>query len=396
MSSVPSKNPTSSHASLPVNMRSVLAKSFGRPEDVLYMSAEHPRPVVKPGSGKLLVRVLAMSLSPGDWRTLSGSASLVRHPKFPYVPCHDVCGTVVEVDPKLEAPAFKLGDCVIGTWDMMAEGGLAEYALVDSKLTVLKPEGISTVDAAALANSAGHALEAVRHAKIKEGDRVLVLGAGGGFGTAFVQLARDAGASYVAATCTNEAMQKSIGVDRVIDHRTEQWWTDADFLKEPFDVIVDAAEGKVAWERAKAKSSPLKSGKNGGRFLAVVMPNPTQEFKNPFQMIGFMGGFMAREAYSKMTSGRNPRYIQELTSLNADILKEVLAKVQEGKLNVILDPASPFAFTEEGVKEAFKLQASTLHPKFYEASDRRGPHGKIVIRMAAEDEVQVDICREPS
>ena len=130
------------------------------------MSAEHPRPVVKRGSGKLLVRVLTMSLSPGDWRTLNGSASLVRHPKFPYVPCHDVCGAVVEVDPELAAPGFKVGDSVIGTWDMMASGGLAEYALVDPKLTVLKPEGVSAVDAAALANSAGHALEAVRHAQV--------------------------------------------------------------------------------------------------------------------------------------------------------------------------------------------------------------------------------------
>ena len=105
---------------------------------------------------------------------------------------------------------------------------------------------------------------------------MLVLGAGGGFGTAFVQLARDAGASYVAATCTNEAMMKSVGVDRVIDHRKEQWWSDSEFLTKQFDVVVDAAEGKAAWERVKAKSSPLKPGKDGGRFLAVVMPNPAQ------------------------------------------------------------------------------------------------------------------------
>ena len=98
---------------------------------------------------------------------------------------------------------------------------------------------------------------------------------------------------------------------------------------------------------------------------------------------------MGREAYSKMTSSRNPRYIQELSSLTAGILEEVLAKVQEGKLKVVLDPAGPFPFTEEGVKEAFKLQASTLHPNFYEASGRRGPHGKIVIRVAPDDEAQV-------
>ena len=150
-------------------MRSVLAKSFGRPEDVLYMAAEHPRPVLKHGSGKLLVRVLTMSISPGDWRTLSGSATLVRNPAFPYVPCHDICGVVVEIDPASKKSRFSVGDTVIGTWDMMASGGLAEYALVDSNLAVHKPDDVSTVDAAALANSAGHALEAVKHAEASFG-----------------------------------------------------------------------------------------------------------------------------------------------------------------------------------------------------------------------------------
>ena len=71
-------------------------------------------------------------------------------------------------------------------------------------------------------------------------------------------------------------MLKSLGVDRVINHRKEQWWADPEFLKEPFDLVVDAAEGKVAWDRVRAKPSCLKAGKDGGRFLAVVMPNPAQ------------------------------------------------------------------------------------------------------------------------
>ena len=111
---------------------------------------------------------------------------------------------------------------------------------------------------------------------MKVGDRVLVLGAGGGFGTAFVQLARDAGASYIAATSTNEAMLKNLGVDRIVNHQKEQWWNDPEFLSKPFDLVVDAAEGKAAWDRVRSEPSPLKSGKDGGRFLAVAMPNPTQ------------------------------------------------------------------------------------------------------------------------
>ena len=59
-------------------MKAVLAKEFGAAADVLSLSDSHPRPPLVPGSGKLLVRVHACSMSPGDWRTLSGGADLVR------------------------------------------------------------------------------------------------------------------------------------------------------------------------------------------------------------------------------------------------------------------------------------------------------------------------------
>ncbi len=85
---------------------------------------------------------------------------------------------------------FKPGDTVVATWDFLAAGGLAEYALVDPKLAALRPPSLSSVEGSALANSAGHASMAVKNAGVKKGDRVLILGGSGGLGTAFVQFAR--------------------------------------------------------------------------------------------------------------------------------------------------------------------------------------------------------------
>lgn len=55
-------------------MKCILAKSFGKPDDVL-SDGERPIPTVKPGSGKLLLRVHACSLTPGDYRLLLGTRS---------------------------------------------------------------------------------------------------------------------------------------------------------------------------------------------------------------------------------------------------------------------------------------------------------------------------------
>ena len=150
---------------------------------------------------------------------LSGDVAIVKSPGFPYVPGLSVCGQVVE-----PVPPFAAGDWVVatqgGVYGAFGVGGLAEYALVDAAMAVRKPESIGCVEAAALANSAGHALQALRAAGVRPGDRVLILGGSGGVGTAAVQLAKTAefGASFVAATSSDTALLARLGVDRPIDY----------------------------------------------------------------------------------------------------------------------------------------------------------------------------------
>ncbi len=58
-------------------MKCILANSFGKPDEVL-SEGERPIPTVEPGSGKLLLRVHACSLTPGDYRLILGT-----HPQPP-------------------------------------------------------------------------------------------------------------------------------------------------------------------------------------------------------------------------------------------------------------------------------------------------------------------------
>ncbi|CAM9955163.1 unnamed protein product, partial [Heterosigma akashiwo] len=252
-------------------MKAIIANGFGEPDEVLSMS-EIPRPVITKGSGEMLVRVLACSFTPGDWRMLSGQARLLKKPEgWPYVPCLDIAGIVEGVD---EDESDQVGDEIIGTWDgMFGAGGLAEYALVKTSLATLKPKNISFCEGAALANSPNHALKVIELANVCETDRVLVLGGSGGVGLNVIQMARSR-ASFIAATSSDTSMLHSLGVDRAIDYRSEHWWEVPEFLHEPFDVIIDCAEGRAAWGRA-CQSRVLKRGAQrlqGGRFIAVV-PN---------------------------------------------------------------------------------------------------------------------------
>ena len=88
---------------------------------------------------------------------------------------------------------------------MMPTGGLAEHAAVQVKWSGKAPSNVSPTEAAVLPNSPVAAMHAVQAAKVKEGDRVLVLGGSGGVGSSLLQLVKDA---KVRAGCGGEFREK--------------------------------------------------------------------------------------------------------------------------------------------------------------------------------------------
>lgn len=65
-----------------------------------------------------------------------------------------------------------------------------------------------------------------------------------------------------------------------------------------------------------------------------------------------------------------PRFKMVISEPTGKDLAELAALVETGRLKPVLDPASPFPFTADGVKAAFKLQTS------------KHAHGKVVVTMA--------------
>lgn len=237
-------------------MRAIICPQYGS-ADVLALR-EVPTPV--PGPKEVLVRVIATTVTSGDWRVRSGQfpegfgwiAKLAVGWKGPRQPIlgTELSGVIESVGAR--ATRFKVGDAVIG-FTGASMGAHAEFrTFADDGLLVPKPATLTFADAASLLFGGTTALDVLRRAKLQAGERVLINGAAGGVGTAAVQLAKQRGA-HVTAVCSaaNVALVQSLGADRVIDYRAQ------DFTQDParYDLVIDIA-GTSPYARSKAVMTP--------------------------------------------------------------------------------------------------------------------------------------------
>lgn len=188
---------------------------------------------------EVLVQVQAAGVDPGVWVFMTGRPYLVRFMaglRRPRVPAlgRGLAGIVTAVGPRVTG--FRPGDEVFGT---CGTGSFAEYAAARANRLVRKPAGLSFVEAAAVPVSGVTALQAVRDAaRVRAGQRVMVVGAAGGVGSYAVQLAKAAGAR-VTAVCgpSKEELVRSLGADDVIDYTRQE--VDRDGPRH--DAIIDIA-----------------------------------------------------------------------------------------------------------------------------------------------------------
>lgn len=352
-------------------MKAAQASAFGSAKDVLTVSPSVIQPD-PPCQNYVQIAVHACSLSPGDYRMLSGNGDLIKKPaKWPYTPGGDVAGTVSKVH--ADEKRFQVGDRVMATWDVFGEGGLAEYTNVHTRFVEAMPDGMSFLEAAAMVNSSVNAMLATEDAKLSKGDSLLILGGSGGVGTALVQLARKIGASPIVVSSTDETLVKSLGADVVVNHRSGDWWA-AEGVKEhaPFDVVIDCAEGVTAWEKVREEGL-LKTGQKGGRFLAVVANDWHIVIKRFWHLIAFFVPVLCRMVSSCMHSKTCPSYRMLFPAPRGDSLPRFLKLLEGGDIKAVIDSRSPLDFTTDGVREAFETMV-----------ERKG-HGKVLVTIRDED-----------
>jgi NADPH:quinone reductase len=194
-----------------------------------------------PAAGEVKVRLGATGLNPFDNAVVQGYLKDRMEHRFPLVPGMDASGTIEAIGDGVSD--WALGDEVFGSVGKMYLGGgtLAELATMSATTVARKPASIDHPSAAATPVAGVTALTMVDAADISEGKVVVAIGATGGVGSYFVQLAARRGARVV-AICSgqNADYAQKLGAADVIDY-TEGDVTDAVRSRYPdgIDAVAD-------------------------------------------------------------------------------------------------------------------------------------------------------------
>ena len=329
-------------------MKAILFHRHGGPEVLEY--ADFPAP--KPKPGEALIRLRAAALNRMDVMVRNGWAGLKL--ELPHIPGADGAGEVAALsgataetkrDVGNETRELEIGNrvvinanlgcgqcefCLAGKdnmclhWHLLGEtvrGTYAEFVSLPIKQLYKLPNGFDFHQAAASAlvyQTAWHSL--VTRGQVREGETVLIVGAGGGVNSASVQVAKYLGARVVVVGSNAKKLElaESIGADVLIDRSKEEDWSKAVFLatnKRGVDAVVDNIGTTFMLS--------LRALRKGGRLLTVGNSgSPKFEIDNRYMFakhLSILGSTMSTRAE----------------------FKEVMDLVVAGKLKPVIDKTYP-------------------------------------------------------
>jgi NADPH:quinone reductase-like Zn-dependent oxidoreductase len=247
-------------------MHALRAHTRGGTEVLVYEQA--PMPTV--GDEDVLVEVHAAAIT---FAELTWEETWTRDgvDRTPTIPSHEFSGVVAGVGSGVTG--WTIGDQIYGLIPFERDGAAAELTTAPASGMARKPASLSHVEAAALPLAALTAWQAlVDHAKVTAGERVLIHGGAGGVGGYATQMAVALGAHATATSVGAVEYVKSLGAERVIDVRSEEFDTQTGV----FDVVIDTVGGQTL-HRSFAVL------RKGGRLVTLQAP-PDQQMASRFDV----------------------------------------------------------------------------------------------------------------
>lgn len=289
----------------------------------------------------VVIRVGASAFNYHDLFTMRGMPG-VKVP-LPVIVGLDMAGDITEIGP--EVTGWSVGDRVlvnplnpgVGLMGEMLDGGMAQYCRVHASQLIPLPDEVTHEQAAALPVAYGTAHRMlITHNTVKAGDKVLILGASGGVGTAAVVLAKRLGAEVIACTSSADKGErlKAIGADHIVNTRETNFskWAIQTFGKPQrrtyeggVDVIVNFTGGDT-WLPS------LKCIKRGGTILVC---GATAGY-DPKEDLRYIWSFEIN------VKGSNSFYDENL--------RDLLDLVQQGQIDPVIDRAVPLDEALQGLE----------------------------------------------
>lgn len=306
------------------SMKAITYARYGPPE-VLHL-ADHRTPV--PGDDEVLIRVRAAEATKADCEMRSFRFSVrwfwlplrlalgVRRPRRRILGAY-FAGEIARVGK--DVTVFKVGDEVFGTSGLRL-GAYGEFVAAPTQGTIVeKPRNMRFTDAAAVPMGGLNALHFMRLARIRPGDRVLILGAGGSIGAHAVQIAKAMGAEVTAVDIgAKAAFLRRLGADHVVDYTRENALATAG----RYDVVFDMVP-------SRSLAAAIRALRPGGRYL----------HGNPRLSILIRAPFVRWFTSKTATCAFARESRDELLALKA--------MIEEGALTSIVDRVLPMAEAPE-------------------------------------------------
>ena len=336
-----------------MNYRRVVVTRAGGPEVLRVVEDGLP----EPRRGQVRVRVLMAGVSFGDVLMRIGAIP-GEQPKLPFTPGYDIVGVVDELGAGVSSP--EAGRAVVALLDR--GGGYAEFVCLPADRLVPVPDGLDPVETvgAALNYFIAHQM-LHRIARVRSGERILVHGAAGGVGSAFLQLGRLAELEvYGTASGSKHPLVSDLG-GIPIDYRNE------DFV-------------------ARVRSLP------GGGVDAVFDPIGGTNFWRSYRSLRTGGRFVAYGTSRAMRGGRRNR----LVAVSSFALAMLLKLIPDRRTSTFytagsLDKSQPGAYREDLTTLLDLLAQKKIRPvvaerlplveaaRAHELLDRSAVSGKIVL-----------------
>ena len=302
---------------------------------------EFPDPVAGPGDA--ILRVKSTSVNGFDPMILAGTTGLKT--PLPMIPCGDIAGEIVALGSEAQGGEWQVGDRVCPHPFVLGEGmtgetrlgAACEYVRIPVSNLIRIPEAVSDTDAASLPIAYGTAYRMmITRGRVRENEKVLILGATGGVGTCCLQIARAAGAEVLVTGSAAWKLEKlrELGADHTID-TSEQ-----DFVE-----AVHAIAGK-----------PRMFGSGGVDVIVNYIGGET--WARALRCLGSQGRMLTCGATAGFDPPTDIRYIwtyeQHVIGSNGWMPDEqvaLLEMVAEGRIRPVLHAIRPLQETARSIQE---------------------------------------------
>ena len=235
-------------------MKAILLEGYGSVDHLLYEDV--PIPVV--GSDEVLVKVLATSVNPIDYKLRRGDLKDAMPLTFPAILGRDLTGRVMALGK--DVTGLDVNELVMG----LANKTYAEYVTCKADILTLVPQGLDAGQAGVLPLVVTTGAQLIEKGiGPADGQRILVTGAMGSVGRTAVHVAKQHGAYVIAGVRAQQRVQaETLGADKIVAVDEQ----DASQALGKLDAIADTVGGNLIGKL-------LPCLKKGG-VLATVVGKP--------------------------------------------------------------------------------------------------------------------------